>query len=211
MSGFEICNFEEFVADVTPQSGSLEEAASTQEILIQQIEGYLARMKAALCADVEALRALIDENSFLELTDTPASYAGAAGQVATVNAGEDALEFAAPATSGLPDLDDDTEVASDRDFNGNPTFFKLVNIGTLPNTTSKSVAHNIANPFVLVQGYGVANDPAAALAIPLIFSAHSSLTNTVWFNTTSTNVVVTTGSNRTAFTESWVILEYYYR
>lgn len=59
MSSFEICNFEEFVAEVTPQSGSLEEAASASEILIQQVEGYLQRMKAAMCADVLALEAQI--------------------------------------------------------------------------------------------------------------------------------------------------------
>lgn len=60
MSSFEICNFEEFVAEVTPQIGSLEEAGSAQEILIQQVEGYFQRMKAALCADVTNLQDQID-------------------------------------------------------------------------------------------------------------------------------------------------------
>lgn len=101
MSNFEICNFEEFVAEVTPQAGSLQDAASAQEILIQQLEGYLARLKAAVCADVQNLQAQIDAlgpggaTSFLGLSDTPASYAGAAGQVVQVNAGATGLEFAA--------------------------------------------------------------------------------------------------------------------
>jgi hypothetical protein len=60
MSSFEICNFEEFVAEVTPQSGSLEDAASAQEILIQQVEGYLQRMKSAMCADILTLEAQIN-------------------------------------------------------------------------------------------------------------------------------------------------------
>lgn len=62
MTSFEICTFEDFIAEATPQSGSLEEAASTQEILIQQLEGYLNRMREAVCRDVETLRALIPAN-----------------------------------------------------------------------------------------------------------------------------------------------------
>lgn len=60
MSSFDICSFEEFVAEVTPQAGSLEDAASAQEILIQQVEGYLQRMVAAVCADVTNLQTQID-------------------------------------------------------------------------------------------------------------------------------------------------------
>ena len=62
MSSFEICNMEDFVAEVTAQAGSLEEAASTQEIFIQQAEGYLARMRAALCADILALELQISSS-----------------------------------------------------------------------------------------------------------------------------------------------------
>jgi hypothetical protein len=61
-----------------------------------------------------------------------------------------------------------------------------------------------------VQAYGVGNDTGANVAVPIIFSTHSSLGNTIWFNTTSTNVVVTTGNDRTNFTSCWVVLEYYY-
>jgi hypothetical protein len=92
---------EPFVADVTAQAGSLQEAASTQELLSQQLQGYLQRLKAAVCADLSYLQAQIDAlgpggaTSFLGLSDTPASYAGAAGQVVQVNAGETGLEFAA--------------------------------------------------------------------------------------------------------------------
>jgi hypothetical protein len=94
MSGFEICNFEEFVSEATPQATSLEEAASTQEILIQQIEGYLSRLKAALCSDMLTLENLTSDD-FLQLTDTPNSYAGAALFHVRVNAAQNALEFIA--------------------------------------------------------------------------------------------------------------------
>lgn len=215
MTDFQTCDQEPFVTDVTAQDRSLEAAAQAVELLAQQIEGYLQRLRAAVCADLQTLQAeiadIVVETSFLDLTDTPSSYAGAGGEAVAVKAAEDGLEFVPFPAGVLPDLDDNTEVSSGREFNGNPTFFKLVNIGTLPNTTSKSVAHNIPADFVLVHAYGTANDPTADVAVPLIFSTHSFLSNGIWFNTTSTNVVVTTGSNRTNFTETWVVLEYYYR
>lgn len=94
MTSFEICDFEEFISEATPQAGSLEEAASAQEILIQQIEGYLSRLKAALCTDMLTLENLTSDN-FLQLTDTPASYAGTALFSVRVNAAATGLEFIA--------------------------------------------------------------------------------------------------------------------
>ena len=94
MSSFDLCNMDPFVAEVTPQAGSLEEAASTQEILIQQIENYLQRMKIAVCTDLEALAASSGSGAFLDLNDTPGSYAGAALLSVRVNAAETDLEFA---------------------------------------------------------------------------------------------------------------------
>lgn len=57
-----------------------------------------------------AIKAVI--GTFLGLTDTPASYAGQAGKVTTVNAGEDALEFT---TAGAGDM---TKAVYDADDNG---------------------------------------------------------------------------------------------
>ena len=211
MSSFETCNFEAFVAEVTPQIGSLEEAGSAQEILIQQLEGYLQRFKTAICADLESLSGGGGASTFLALTDTPASYAAAAGDVATVNAGQTALEFTTPAApGGLPDLVDNVEISSGRQVAGNDTFFKLRVIGALPNAATKSVAHNIGAAFALVHAYGTANNPTIPNSIPLIFATTGAATNTVWFYTDATNINVVTGINRTAFTNSFIVLEYYY-
>jgi hypothetical protein len=77
--GFETCEFEEFTSEATPQSNTLEEAASTMEILIQQIEGYLQRLKAAICADFTTVETQIPVplDEFTELIDTPNTYVGA--------------------------------------------------------------------------------------------------------------------------------------
>ena len=60
MPATEVCATEDFVAEATPQSGSLEDAASTQEILIQQVEGYLNRMREAMCNDLTSLQVQLD-------------------------------------------------------------------------------------------------------------------------------------------------------
>lgn len=94
MTSFESCKIEPFVAEVTAQAASLDEAASAQEILIQQIEGYLTRLKTAFCTDVLTLEQLTSD-TFLQLTDTPGSYAGAPLFHVRVNAAATALEFVA--------------------------------------------------------------------------------------------------------------------
>lgn len=178
----EACNVEDFSAEATPQAGSLEEAASTQEILIQQIEGYLNRMRSAICADVQNLKEQIDA------CDCSGGGGGAA----------------------LPSLVEGVETSSGRQIDGNDTFFKLLDIGTLPNTTTTTTAHGIGAAFALVQAYGVGNDPGTPNSIPLIFATTGAASNTVWFFTDATNVNVVAGSNRTAFTNNYVVLEYYY-
>ncbi len=60
MPAVEVCQTEDFVAEATPQIASLEEAASTQEILIQQLEGYLNRLREATCLDLTSLQTQLD-------------------------------------------------------------------------------------------------------------------------------------------------------
>lgn len=87
---------------------------------------------------------------------------------------------------------------------------KIINTGTLPNTANKSVAHNITlntNTF-FTKIYGGAKAPATNVFIPLPFAAPVDGNNISLF-ISGANVVITTGSNRTNFTESYVIIEYW--
>jgi len=52
-------------------------------------------------------------SAFLDLSDTPAAYTGQAGKYTRVNAGEDALEFAAGGGGGVTDHGDLTGLADD--------------------------------------------------------------------------------------------------
>jgi len=80
----------------------------------------------------------------------------------------------------------------------------VVDFGALPNNTSKSVAHTIEGwniDYRLTNLYGAATDPAAleGLALP---------NDGILLSINQTNVIVTTTSDRTAFTASTVVIEY---
>lgn len=216
MTSFETCQIEDFVAEVTAQIGSLEEAASTQEILSQQVEGYLNRLRAAMCADVEALKVLIDNSggggatNFLGLTDTPANYTGDAARVVSVNAGETALEFTVPAAGGgLPDLVNLTEVASGRQVLGNDSFFKLVDTGALANSGSTFTNHGIASPMRIISAMGNAKNPTTNDNRPLPFSIHPAASSGgIAVIIDATRIGIHTAFNYSPWTSSHIILEY---
>lgn len=86
---------------------------------------------------------------------------------------------------------------------------KVIDTGTLPNTGIKTIPHDItidAN-FTLIDLYGAATDPTNLLSIGLGHAAISS-PNTVEIFLDSVNVVILTGSNRSSYTRSFIIIEY---
>lgn len=85
---------------------------------------------------------------------------------------------------------------------------KVIDFGALPNATSKSVAHNITfnTNFSVTRIYGAATDPTNTW-IPLPF-ASPTLANNISLEATSTNIVIITGSNRTNFTRSFIVVEW---
>lgn len=93
-----------------------------------------------------------------------------------------------------------------------PVYRKVVDCGALPNTATKTVAHGITTTqnYSVVHLYGAATDPAAGTlnsALPLPY-ASATAANTVELNIDATNVNITTGINRTAYTRTFVVIEY---
>lgn len=90
-----------------------------------------------------------------------------------------------------------------------PMYRIVVPCGTLPNAGVKLVPHNVP----VTSGYswvyigGAATDPVNLLGIPLPYSSPT-LANNIEVSTTATNIVITTGSDRTNFTTSYIVLEY---
>lgn len=89
-----------------------------------------------------------------------------------------------------------------------PVFRKVINFGALPNATTKSVAHGIAPTasFSFTRIYGCSTTPSTSY-IPLPY-ASTTLINNVELNADATNVNITTGINRSAYTITYVVLEY---
>ena len=85
----------------------------------------------------------------------------------------------------------------------------VINFGALPNTATKAVAHGIpiTTAYSFTRIYATASDMVNRLFIPIPY-ASPVLANNIEINVDAVNVNITTGSNRTAFTTTYVILEY---
>lgn len=86
-------------------------------------------------------------------------------------------------------------------------FRKVIDFGALPNSTTKNVAHDIdmsVGTTIFTRIYGCASDTTGKNYIPLPFAG----TSLVSVSVNATNVSVTTTSNRTNFTTTYIVLEY---
>lgn len=90
-----------------------------------------------------------------------------------------------------------------------PTVRKVINFGALPNAGAKSVAHGIlmTSKTIFTRIYAAASDTSGNTYIPLPY-ASPTLVNNIELSVGSTNVTITTGSNRSNFNVCYVILEY---
>jgi len=88
-------------------------------------------------------------------------------------------------------------------------FRKVVNFGTLPNTGATSIPHGItvdANT-VFTRIYATATDPANFSYLPIPYASPTDADN-IELSLDATSITITTGSDRTAYTTCYVILEY---
>lgn len=85
---------------------------------------------------------------------------------------------------------------------------KVIDTGALPNATSKSVAHGITlnTSFSVTRIYGAATNPTNSF-IPIPF-ASPVLANNISLEMNGTDIVIITGSDRTTYTRSFVIVEW---
>ncbi len=101
-----------------------------------------------------------------------------------------------------------TTVASGEPLEDRQVMRKVINFGALPNTGTKAVAHGITctikTSFTRI--YACASDPAGNY-IPIPYASPTDA-NEIELKVDGTNVTIITGSNRTNFTITYVILEY---
>lgn len=85
---------------------------------------------------------------------------------------------------------------------------KVINFGALPNTATKSVAHNIIinTGCSFTRIYATASDTTGLTYLPIPFSDAG--VNNIQLEVDATNVNITTTSNRTNYNVCYVVLEY---
>lgn len=80
----------------------------------------------------------------------------------------------------------------------------VVNFGVLPNTGTKSVAHNISgwdSNFRLTCAYGASTDPINLEAVPIP-------NDNIFLKINSKDVIITTTANFDTFTDTTIVIEY---
>lgn len=86
---------------------------------------------------------------------------------------------------------------------------KVINFGALPNAGTTNVAHGLTvnAAFSFTRIYGCSTDPVNFVYLPLPYASPTDADN-IELKVDATNVTIITGSNRTAFTTTYVVLEY---
>jgi len=86
---------------------------------------------------------------------------------------------------------------------------KVINFGALPNTGTTAVAHGITCTIktTFTRIYGAASDTTGKNYIPLPYASPTAANN-IELKVDATNVTIITGSNRSNFNVTYVILEY---
>ena len=86
----------------------------------------------------------------------------------------------------------------------------VVNFGPLPNAATKSVAHGIpiTNGYSFTRIYATATDPVAHSYLPIPYASCTDVAHNIELNVDATNVNITTGIDRTAYTIVYAVVEY---
>lgn len=87
---------------------------------------------------------------------------------------------------------------------------KVIDFGALPNTGTKTMPHGISctDVFSVTRIYGAATDPSGTFHfIPLPFSSPD-ITKNISLEADNTDIIITTGMDRTPYTRCTVVFEY---
>lgn len=86
-------------------------------------------------------------------------------------------------------------------IDGKPLYEKTYNFGALPNNTTKTLAHGITALDTVADFKGIAHNPVSHVRIPLPY-------NQIPCGVANANITVTTYSNLSAYTETYITLRY---
>ena len=114
------------------------------------------------------------------------------------------IELKAVIETGKTNYSTDETLTGQKWIDGRPIYSKVIDIGALPDTTTKSVAHNITNLDLCISIVGVVKNSTSRLTIPSVWN---SADETIGIYANSTNVIVSASKNRSSFS-GYAILEY---
>jgi hypothetical protein len=92
-------------------------------------------------------------------------------------------------------------------IDGKPIYRKIVDIGALPNATTKTVAHNISNYDVFTTIKGIAFNNAKTAQIELPYITANNINTAISIEINATDVQIISGINRSSLS-GYAILEY---
>ena len=94
-------------------------------------------------------------------------------------------------------------------IDGKDIYEKTVDCGTIPNATTKTIAHNISNLDKIIGYRGYAKNPNNGVCVNLPYTYYdgSSFKALVVY-TDSTNITIRTVENLSVYTESYLTLQY---
>lgn len=93
-------------------------------------------------------------------------------------------------------------------IDGSPVYEKVVDLGALPNNTTKNVAHNISNlGLVISADFSATDGNGQYIFMPHAVANSNYIGYQVSVYATSTNIVIEVGSNRSAYS-GYAILRY---
>jgi hypothetical protein len=182
------------VKDLTEQTA----VNDNDNLYIQENGGTPKRVEADTLGDY-ALARITDQTADTSLTGTDVlvfqESGGTVKKITWINA-----------MASIVDAYSATETLTNKVFLTYPVYRKVVDFGALPNTTSKNVAHGISGTFTIVLLSGFAFNSSNDLI--LLPAGHPNDVLNLWLQATSTNITVETGLDVSAFTKSWITIEY---
>lgn len=91
-------------------------------------------------------------------------------------------------------------------IDGKTIYRKVIDFGALPNTADKAVNHNITNLDKILLIRGTTTDGNGSNPLPYV--SPSNIIFNIMLYATNTQVCIRTGSDRSAYTQTYIILEY---
>lgn len=93
-------------------------------------------------------------------------------------------------------------------IDGRTIYKKTINIGTLPNSSTKNVAHNISNISRTIKLEGFARRSSDSVIFPVPFASSTGASACITVTTDNTNITIGTGTDRSNMTECYITLYY---